>query len=84
MCLLIYKEREKLNTVFRDSEAGIDIVTTSTMKGEEQETVGNVQYHVIPIEISAASHPFYTGQERILDTQGRVERFRMRQQKAKK
>jgi large subunit ribosomal protein L31 len=36
------------------------------------------------VEICAACHPFYTGQEKVLDTAGRVEKFRARQQAAKK
>ena len=35
-------------------------------------------YPVIDVEISAASHPFYTGKQRIMDTAGRVERFNAR------
>jgi large subunit ribosomal protein L31 len=35
-----------------------------------------VEYPLIKVEISSASHPFYTGQQRIVDTAGRVERFR--------
>jgi large subunit ribosomal protein L31 len=35
-------------------------------------------YPVVDVEISSASHPFYTGQARVLDTAGRVEQFRRR------
>jgi large subunit ribosomal protein L31 len=38
----------------------------------------------IEVEICAACHPFYTGQEKVMDTQGRVDRFKKRQAKAAK
>ena len=40
-------------------------------------TDGNV-YPVVDVEISSASHPFYTGTQRVVDTAGRVEKFRQR------
>ena len=70
-------------TIFRDEGAGVDIVSTSTIQTDVKETLDGVEYQVVPIEISAASHNFYTGEKRIVDTQGRVEKFRMRQEKAK-
>ncbi|MER7767603.1 type B 50S ribosomal protein L31 [Kitasatospora sp. NPDC096140] len=65
--------------VFRDKVGGLAFLTRSTVTGDR--TVvwedGNT-YPVIDVEISSASHPFYTGQSRVLDTAGRVERFRQR------
>ncbi|MFF4381788.1 type B 50S ribosomal protein L31 [Kitasatospora sp. NPDC001547] len=65
--------------VFRDKVGGLAFLTRSTATGTS--TVdwedGNT-YPVIDVEISSASHPFYTGQTRVLDTQGRVERFHRR------
>lgn len=69
--------------IFRDIGVGVDVYSTTTMKGSTQEKIGDVEYQVIPIEISAASHPFYTGKDRIIDAKGRVEKFRSRAQKAK-
>jgi large subunit ribosomal protein L31 len=42
------------------------------------------EYPVYYLEISSASHPFYTNQEKTIDTAGRVEKFKTRQSKAKK
>jgi large subunit ribosomal protein L31 len=42
------------------------------------------EYPLVSVEISSASHPFYTNQEKMLDTAGRVEKFKARQAKAKK
>lgn len=65
--------------VFRDAHADFAFLTKST--ATSQTTIdwedGNT-YPVIDIEISSASHPFWTGTGRVLDTAGRVEKFRQR------
>lgn len=65
--------------VFRDKAGDFAFLTRST--ATSQQTIewedGNT-YPVIDIEISSASHPFYTGQAKVIDTAGRVERFRRR------
>ncbi|AHY46879.1 L31: ribosomal protein L31 [Rubrobacter radiotolerans] len=65
--------------VFRDSSADFAIVTRSTV--ETSRTVewedGNT-YPLVELDISSASHPFYTGRQRIVDTGGRVQRFENR------
>ena len=65
--------------VFRDRAANHAFLTRSTMTGEKTTTWedGNT-YPVVDVEISSASHPFYTGQARVLDSAGRVEQFRRR------
>lgn len=67
--------------IFRDTGAGADFFGESTAVSEQKETVDGVEYYVIPVEISSASHPFYTGEENIIDTAGRVEKFRQRASK---
>jgi large subunit ribosomal protein L31 len=42
------------------------------------------EYPVAYVDVSSSSHPFYTGQEKVMDTAGRVERFKARALKAKK
>ncbi|MFC4029991.1 type B 50S ribosomal protein L31 [Streptomyces polygonati] len=65
--------------VFRDRSAGFAFLTRSTMTSattvvwEDGRT-----YPVVDVETSSASHPFYTGTARVLDTAGRVERFERR------
>ncbi|KJK46066.1 type B 50S ribosomal protein L31 [Streptomyces sp. NRRL F-4428] len=65
--------------VLRDSASGTAFLTSSTMTSDK--TVewedGNI-YPVVDVEISSASHPFYTGTARVLDTAGRVEKFQRR------
>lgn len=55
-----------------------EIVTRSTMTAKTTKVIDGVEHFVIPIEISSFTHPFYTGQQRIVDTAGQVERFMRR------
>lgn len=65
--------------VFRDKSADYAFLTRSTMTGDRTiEWEDGRTYPVVDVEISSASHPFYTGTARVLDTAGRVERFERR------
>ena len=65
--------------VFRDASADFSFLTRSTATSERTITwTDGQEYPVIDVEGSSASHPFYTGQSKVLDTAGRVERFRRR------
>ena len=65
--------------VFRDASADFSFLTRSTATSERTITwTDGREYPVIDVEVSSASHPFYTGQSKVLDTAGRVERFRRR------
>jgi large subunit ribosomal protein L31 len=65
--------------VFRDNAGGFAFLTRSTATSERTvQWEDGWTYPVIDVEISSASHPFYTGKARELDTAGRVERFRRR------
>jgi large subunit ribosomal protein L31 len=65
--------------VFRDKSANFLILTRSTMSsGQTIEWEDGNTYPVIDVEISSASHPFYTGKSRVVDTAGRVEQFNRR------
>ena len=65
--------------VFRDKAAGFAFLTRSTARGEQTvEWEDGGTYPVVDVEVSSASHPFYTGNSRVLDTAGRVERFNRR------
>ena len=65
--------------VFTDTSAGVSFLSRSTVRTSEtiEWEDGNTYPHA-RVEISAASHPFFTGQMRIVDTAGRVERFERR------
>jgi large subunit ribosomal protein L31 len=65
--------------VFRDKAAGYAFLTRSTVRPTATvEWEDGRTYPVLDVEISAASHPFYTGNARVLDTAGRVEQFNRR------
>lgn len=64
--------------VFRDKSAGATYLTRSTLTSDERLEIDGVTYPVVDVEISSASHPFWTGRGRVVDTEGRVERFRRR------
>ena len=65
--------------VFQDASEGTLFLTRSTMETSETITLddGN-EYPLAKVEISSASHPFFTGTMKIVDTAGRVERFERR------
>jgi large subunit ribosomal protein L31 len=69
-----YKE-----VVFQDMSSEFAILTRSTI--ESKETIkwedGN-EYPLVKVEVSSASHPFYTGKHKVLDSGGRVDRFKKR------
>jgi len=71
--------------VFQDTSSGDTILTKSTIETEETTTWtdGN-EYPLAKVEISAFTHPFFTGQMKIVDTAGRVERFEKRYGKRRK
>ncbi|MCH1614783.1 MAG: type B 50S ribosomal protein L31 [Acidimicrobiales bacterium] len=65
--------------VFRDAGADFSFITQSTV--ETNDTVlweDGIEYPSVTVELSSASHPFYTGTMKIIDTAGRVERFERR------
>ena len=65
--------------VFEDLNNGARFLTRSTVAAEETTKWedGN-EYPLIKVHITSASHPFYTGEERILDIEGRVDKFKAR------
>ena len=71
--------------IFHDNSSGAEFLVGSTIKSEETKKFKDgKEYPVIHVEISSASHPFYTGNDKVIDTAGRVEKFKARQKKAAK
>lgn len=65
--------------VFRDRSAGLTFLTRSTAtSGATVNWVDGNTYPVIDVDISSASHPFWTGTSRVVDSEGRVEKFHHR------
>jgi large subunit ribosomal protein L31 len=85
MCILDFYMKKDLHpdnyrlVVFEDLNNGFRLLTRSTAAAEE--TIkwedGN-EYPLIKVHITSASHPFYTGEERVLDLEGRVDKFKAR------
>ena len=67
---------EYRSVVFRDVNADVSFLTRSTVSSKETVTWddGN-EYPLVKVDISSASHPFYTGKQKFLDAAGRVEKF---------
>lgn len=73
----------KMNLViFRDAAAKKDFIIYSTLTSDQKEKVDGVEYYVIRVDVSSASHPFYTGKQSLVDTSGRVEKFKAKMKKA--
>lgn len=72
--------------LFIDNASGTEFIIPSTVTTVEKAKAkaDKKEYPIFRVEISSATHPFYTGQEKILDSAGRVERFKARRAKAKK
>lgn len=78
----IHPENYRL-VIFHDNSSGSRFLIGSTIETENTDKWedGN-EYPIAYVDVSSASHPFYTGQEKVMDTAGRVERFKARAQKA--
>lgn len=64
--------------VFQDTSSDLQFITRSTIRTSETIEVDGETYPLAKVEISSASHPFYTGKQILVDSGGRVERFRRR------
>lgn len=74
--------KEKLHpqvrqVVFKDISCDFAFLTTSTMSSNETiKWEDGKEYPLLKVEISSESHPFFTGKQRVLDTEGRIDRFK--------
>ena len=65
--------------VFSDEGANFSFLTKSTAKTTETiKWEDGKEYPLVKIEVSSATHPFYTGQNKIVDTSGRIDKFKRR------
>lgn len=69
--------------VFEDLASGGQFLAGSTVRTEEVTRYEGKEYPKVSVEISSKSHPAYTGEERALDTGGRVDKFKQRAAKRK-
>jgi len=72
------------SVVYRDRSADYAFLTRSTATSDKTvEWTDGKTYPVLDVDISAGSHPFWTGKQRLLDTAGRVEKFRAKYARAR-
>ena len=63
--------------VFQDISTDFSFLTRSTISTKEKiQWTDGKEYPLVKVEVSSQSHPFYTGKQKIVDTAGRVDRFR--------
>lgn len=70
--------------VFQDQSNGTTFLTRATAEAEDTIVLDGVEYPLLKVHISSASHPFFTGEERIVDVEGRVDKFKSRREAAAK
>jgi large subunit ribosomal protein L31 len=70
--------------VFQDLNNGATFMTRSTVATDETISLDGADYPLVKVHISSSSHPFFTGEERIVDVEGRVDKFKARQAAAAK
>src|ERR1700694_2737042 len=70
--------------VFQDLNDGTTILTRSTVEAEETITLDGVEYPLVKVHISSSSHPFFTGEERIVDIEARVDKLKARREAGEK
>jgi len=64
--------------VFQDLNDNKTYLTRSTVATEDTITLDGTEYPLVKIHISSSTHPFFTGEERVLDIEGRVDKFKAR------
>lgn len=79
----IHPENYRL-VAFKDMSNDDVFITKSTADTKETIEVKGVEYPLVKLEISRSSHPFYTGKAKLVDTAGRIDKFKNKYQKFKK
>jgi len=70
---------EYREVVFQDITSDFKFLTRSTLSSKDSiKWDDGKEYPLIKVEVSSASHPFYTGQNKIMDTSGRIDKFKKR------
>ena len=69
---------------FKDMSNEDVFITKSTVNAKETIEVDGVDYPLVKLEISRTSHPFYTGKSKLVDTAGRIDKFKTKYSKFKK
>jgi large subunit ribosomal protein L31 len=67
---------EYRDVVFKDMSTGEEFVLGSTVETDETTTVDGEEMPFVEVDVSSSSHPFYTGEQKLVDSEGRVEKFK--------
>ena len=67
--------KEYRPVIFEDSSSGKRFLIASTVATEKSDKIDGKEYPLYTVEISSASHPFYTGKQKLIDSARRVEKF---------
>ena len=79
----IHPENYRL-VAFKDMSNEDVFITKSTVESKDSIEHDGVTYPLVKLEISRTSHPFYTGKSKLIDTAGRIDKFKSRYAKLKK
>jgi len=69
---------EYREVVFADLSGDFKFITRSTMGSRETTTIDGKEYPLVKLEVTSESHPFYTGKHKVIDTAGRIDKFRQK------
>lgn len=84
MCIVVSRMKKDIHpteyrpVVFQDLNNQQTYLTRSTVATDDKITLDGVEYPLVKVHISSSSHPFFTGEERIVDIEGRVDKFKAR------
>jgi large subunit ribosomal protein L31 len=62
--------------VFVDAGSGDEVISRSTVTSNEKRMINGVEHYVVSMDITAYTHPFFTGKQKLVDTEGRIDRFK--------
>ena len=79
----IHPENYRL-VAFKDMSNDEVFITKSVVNSKETIEIEGTEYPLVKLEISRTSHPFYTGQTKLIDTAGRIDKFKNKYKKFKK
>jgi len=79
----IHPENYRL-VAFKDMSNNDIFITKSTANTKETIDVDGVSYPLVKLEISRTSHPYYTGKSKLVDTAGRIDKFKTKYSSFKK
>ena len=68
--------------VFKDTSSGEKFIVASTVETKETIKHEGKEYPLVKVHVSSSSHPFYTGKEKVMDIEGRVDRFKAKAKRA--